>query len=289
MEKRAVKSVEEDVLKRAAGIDSPANYYLGLRMEPGFELPGNILCFYHDFPSEAPQQHYRCCLVIAFDQFEYVMDQKKVFAERGSAIFHAPFCSHSIPRQSHSCRRLQITFELNGKPGYLPENGVYPMTHKAWKLADEVLKKFKSKSPVECAVYLYKLCSELQGKMADPPPSPAGEILPSVRFFINFNYHWRENIKSIAAKLGMSESNLRLRFRNENNMSLGEYLKKQKLELAQYRLEYTSEPLKDIALLCGYDSVYSFSRFFKNAAGISPLRYRQMKKRCRSGQASGTN
>lgn len=273
MKKNNSVRLEDEVLKRASKIVSPENYYLGLRLAPEFELPANILCFFHDFPSPEVQ-HQRYCLVIAFDRFKYVINGKSVMLEPGMVMFHAPFCAHAISATASTCRRLQITFELNGKPGYVPENGISVMTGKMWRLVNSILKKFNAGDPFECAVELYRLFRELQGN-SQREILLEGDILPKVRFFIQFNRHWRENIKSIASQMNMSESNLRLRFRKENGISLGSYLKAQKLELAKYRLQYTRQPLSEIGKICGYDSVFSFSRFFKNASGIAPLKYRQ--------------
>jgi two-component system response regulator YesN len=73
----------------------------------------------------------------------------------------------------------------------------------------------------------------------------------------------------------MSESNLRLKFRKENGISLGRFLRQNKLEIAKYRLEYTHQTVGEIARICGYDSQVSFSRFFKSKTGLSPLRWRK--------------
>jgi len=73
----------------------------------------------------------------------------------------------------------------------------------------------------------------------------------------------------------MSESNLRLRFRKENGIPLGRYLQQNKLKIALYRLQYTRQSIGEIAKVCGYDSPFSLSRFFKKQMNISPLQWRQ--------------
>lgn len=84
---------------------------------------------------------------------------------------------------------------------------------------------------------------------------------------------WR--IKDLARNLGISEPHLRAKFREEAGMGLGQYLRRVRLNRAAAMLAgLASSRVGEVARLCGYDSLYSFSRAFRGHTGFSPRRYR---------------
>jgi len=63
---------------------------------------------------------------------------------------------------------------------------------------------------------------------------------------------------------------------NIDFLDLSDRAENRKLENAQYSLKYTQQSISEISTICGYDSVFSFSRFFKVKTGLSPLQWRKM-------------
>jgi AraC-like DNA-binding protein len=82
------------------------------------------------------------------------------------------------------------------------------------------------------------------------------------------------NVRQIAEKLNMSESNLRLLFHKTTGSSISDYIAEQRLETAQYHLLHSTLGIGEIAEICGYESVYAFSAFFKKKTGVSPRTFR---------------
>ena len=268
-----MKQLQESVLHQALRIQLPLdnNYHNGLRSP---ELPDNILCFWHNFPF--PEiQHNRYCIVIAFDCFEYILNGTPLNIDPGMAIIQRPYASHSMNSRQHSCRRLHISFELEHNPDYLPERNVIAfMSAEAWRKAEKILRLFRKGDASSCALEVYRLCLELKGTLPPTNAATPNRLLADVEHITEFRTTRRENIKSIAEQMQMSESNLRLRFRKENGIPLGRYLQQNKLKIALYRLQYTRQSIGEIAKVCGYDSPFSFSRFFKKQMNISPLQWR---------------
>jgi AraC-like DNA-binding protein len=81
-------------------------------------------------------------------------------------------------------------------------------------------------------------------------------------------------IKDIARALGISPSHLRARFRASCGVSIGRHLRHLRLEQACGHLRLGPQRVSEIAELCGFSSIYSFSRAFRVAYGVSPLAYR---------------
>jgi AraC-like DNA-binding protein len=82
------------------------------------------------------------------------------------------------------------------------------------------------------------------------------------------------SVKEIARSLGISASHLRARFRASCGVSLGRHLRRLRLEKACGLLRLSQRRVTEIAELCSFTSIYSFSRAFHTAYGVSPMAYR---------------
>ena len=271
-----IAQLQNSVLAQALRLELPprGNYHDGLLLPEGLELPDNILCFYHNFPSRE-LQHNRYCIVIPFDRIEYVLNGVPLDILPGTAIFQCPYAAHCIRPKRSACRRLQISFDLFQQPNYFPDcNVTAAMGADAWRKVARILRLFLKHDAPGCALEIYRFCMELKGRGRDSSFSHKRVLLAEVEHMTEFRRTRRENVKSIAQHMQMSESNLRLRFRRENGVSLGRFLQQHKLEIALYRLKYTRQSVGEIAKVCGYDSPFSFSRFFKSRTGLSPRQWR---------------
>jgi transcriptional regulator GlxA family with amidase domain len=82
-------------------------------------------------------------------------------------------------------------------------------------------------------------------------------------------------VKEVANSLGISPSHLRSRFRESCGVSLGRHLRRVRLEKARGLLRLSTRRVTEIAEMCGFSSVYTFSRAFHAAYGVAPLEYRK--------------
>lgn len=87
------------------------------------------------------------------------------------------------------------------------------------------------------------------------------------------------SLREAAMQAGLSYTRFRARFVEEHGTSPYDYLLQLRLELAMRWLHATDEPLKAIALRCGFGSVESFVRAFGHAKGITPGRWRRLGRR----------
>jgi AraC-like DNA-binding protein len=81
--------------------------------------------------------------------------------------------------------------------------------------------------------------------------------------------------KEIAGKIGISESHLRAKFRESCGVSLGRHLRRLRMEKACGLLRLTTNRISEVGELCGFSSVFSFSRTFRLTYGVSPRAYRR--------------
>jgi AraC family transcriptional regulator of arabinose operon len=78
----------------------------------------------------------------------------------------------------------------------------------------------------------------------------------------------------MAQSVNLSPSRLRHLFRNEMGVSLRQYLKAQRMLKAKHLLETTFLNVQEIMLRVGVRDKSHFTRDFKKAYGLSPLKYR---------------
>ncbi|MGL1890075.1 MAG: AraC family transcriptional regulator [Spirochaetaceae bacterium] len=83
------------------------------------------------------------------------------------------------------------------------------------------------------------------------------------------------SVSKIATFCSYSNSRIRTIFRDNMGTSIGVYVREIKMNSAAIKLRLSELSITEIADLCGFSSVYSFSRGFTNLYGVSPKKYRQ--------------
>ncbi|AHF90011.1 AraC family transcriptional regulator [Opitutaceae bacterium TAV5] len=83
------------------------------------------------------------------------------------------------------------------------------------------------------------------------------------------------SVKALATELGFSESHLRRVFREETSLSLGRYLRERRMARAMALLREPGASVSSVARECGFETIYAFSRSFRQATGLPPRGYRK--------------
>jgi transcriptional regulator GlxA family with amidase domain len=81
-------------------------------------------------------------------------------------------------------------------------------------------------------------------------------------------------IKMLADFMAMSPRHFSRRFQEQTGMSPGKYLESIRLEKARELLGTTSQPIKSVAYLCGFQQEERLRRLFIKQLGITPSQYR---------------
>lgn len=86
-------------------------------------------------------------------------------------------------------------------------------------------------------------------------------------------------LSELAQCVGMSRSNLALKFKERVGNSPMDYLTRWRMLIASDRLTSSDDSVLSIALSLGYDSESAFGKAFRRVIGSSPRKYSQMEKR----------
>lgn len=97
------------------------------------------------------------------------------------------------------------------------------------------------------------------------------QLLIKVLKFIEKNYTNECSLKTAANELSYGYSYLSRTFKRVMRINYNEYLNRYRINRAMYLLSNEKDmQIQDIALRCGYESLCSFNRNFKDFTGITP-------------------
>jgi len=271
----------KELILSAPGMPPNGNFLAGYRLPERFELPDDILVFMHDWFPPKTFQHSRYMLILPAVPIEYRIDNDVQYRiEPGQAMYSQPCQNRELQVTSsdmqHGYPRLMITFTLSHDAYYLPDSLLLDISPKAEEILSALLAAYREERSVDLTIQLFFLLRELSQHRAEVQPvrySPA--VLAALK---HINHHSGRNtsLTAMAAEAKTSVSNLRLLFKKELGRAPGQFVAMHRLKVAQYNLAMTSKRVDEVTQLCGFQSVYAFSHFFKKHTGMSPLAWRKL-------------
>jgi len=107
------------------------------------------------------------------------------------------------------------------------------------------------------------------------PSNAHGALIEQAKTFIAENTGRTVTIAEVASAVLLSPNYLTTVFKKEVGVSLGAWIKRQRIARAKDLLATTQMSVKRIAYALGFDDPYAFSHAFKRAEGVSPAHYRE--------------
>jgi AraC family transcriptional regulator len=104
-------------------------------------------------------------------------------------------------------------------------------------------------------------------------PSTKKELLERLHLakeYIDANFLQISEIKEVAGHCNMSEYHFFRRFKEVYKKTPYQYITEIKMQLAKKMLLEKSHTISDIAILCSYPDVFTFSKAFKKFYGVAP-------------------
>jgi len=88
------------------------------------------------------------------------------------------------------------------------------------------------------------------------------------------NYMDDMTLDTLAAYAGFSRYTLSRMFRQHTGLTFTQYLSQRRVEMAMELLATTRMPVTQVALQCGFNSIATFNRVFRDVKGCTPTQYR---------------
>jgi AraC family transcriptional regulator len=82
------------------------------------------------------------------------------------------------------------------------------------------------------------------------------------------------SLQTIAQSVGIHPVHLARVFRKQHHLTVGEYLRRLRVEFASQQMINSNSPLVEIALAAGFSDQSQFSNTFKRATGLTPAQFR---------------
>jgi len=99
--------------------------------------------------------------------------------------------------------------------------------------------------------------------------------LDKVFQYINENYQDRIDLNDITKTAGLSKYYFTRFFKENVGVTFIDYLNSFRVAKSEWLLLNSDEPVIEIAYKCGFNSVKTFNRVFKNLKGASPVAYKK--------------
>jgi AraC-like DNA-binding protein len=275
-----------DLKELVARLPQPIHQLVG-RAATNLLLPDNIVCFqrqaFSDLnkPRRGRALHHRYVLICALRTSATVcVDDRNIELSPGEGLLVFPFQFHHYAKpKREDLTWLFVTFELaEAEPLAGLRFRPFELTPTLRALAADLVAAYETERAADLPVLLLALflarlrrLKPLAAAGAVTPPAPG--LLVSVNQVAQRSAH-PPTISEVARALGISPSHLRARFQASCGVSIGRHLRRLRLEQACGLLRLGPQRVSEIAEQCGFSSIYSFSRAFRMAYGVSPLAYR---------------
>jgi len=272
--------------KLANLLPSPLRPLHGKRAAP-LALPDNIVCFCRrsatdlNRPQRGRALHHRFVLILSLETAVTVaVDDRAIRLNPEEGLLVLPFQFHDyIQPAKEELRWLFITFDMIDTAPLQPLRfRPFVITPVVRQTCGELVEAYLTRGEGDLTSLLLAVLLQ-RIRQAEPilrrhykPPTAPGLIMQ-----VNQLAQAKDeplSVKEIARSLGISPSHLRARFRASCGVSLGRHLRRLRLEKACGLLRLSQRRVTEIAELCSFTSIYSFSRAFHTAYGVSPMAYR---------------
>ncbi len=284
-----------DLARKVTNPTRPYNYSEGVR-SGAINLPENFLCFtrtasdlHDDQNAELHKQHHRTVLIHCLRGSGYVgIDTEVVALKPGWLALVQPFQTHFYPKVSPDAFWLYITFDFPAPfPGHLRSRSLHLSPGGHHTLCEFLGGWLSGATPRRTALLLALLLEEMsEGQASEPIPERQIALLQQLGHFFRDHLHRPFHLEEVARHVGLSPSRLHHLFSEVTGRPIGAHIRQLRLRRACGLLHATQQPVSEIAQQCGFDSLYSFSRAFKTAYGLSPTLYRKSPTQLNSGSAS---
>ena len=270
-----------------AKLPQPQHQLVG-RSVTKLALPDNVVCFQRrasddlNRPRRGRALHHRFVLICALRTAATVcVDERNIRLRAGEGLLVFPFQFHHYTEVAkEAISWLFVTFEFTEVEELEPlRYQPFELTAPLRALAAELVEAYETERTADLPVLLLALMLARLRRLKLTAAAAAGAAAPQSGLMLRVNQLAQQSvrppgIKDISRALGISPSHLRARFRASCGVSIGRHLRHLRLEQACGHLRLGPQRVSEIAELCGFSSIYSFSRAFRVAYGVSPLAYR---------------
>jgi AraC family transcriptional regulator len=129
-------------------------------------------------------------------------------------------------------------------------------------------------TPLSVEGLMLEMLAETSRKTLQVKEGARPRWLSRAREILHEQFSERVTLTRLAADVGVHPAYLAVAFRRRHQCSVGEYLRRLRIEFACRALSGTDAPLAEVALDAGFSHQSHFSRTFKRYTELTPAQYR---------------
>jgi AraC-like DNA-binding protein len=191
--------------------------------------------------------------------------------------FNLPFFNHTNDELENDLKRI-LFFNLTSVPLLSINEDELQYFESSW---DIFCLEMKSNDSLKYAMLqsvlkrLLILCTRKFKKNSLTTSPKKADILKEFRFLVENYYSKHHDLAFYASMLNRSSKTLSNVFSLLSDQSPIDIIHERIMADARKQIYHTNKSIKEIAYSLGYEDIQTFSRFFKNKEGISPIKYRE--------------
>ncbi len=146
------------------------------------------------------------------------------------------------------------------------------------KLFFDVIEMYSAgASQIELKIAMLKVLSLLLLQFDTPKDGKRDKaaLIDNIKSYIDENYRNIITLDLLADAFYINKFTLMRKFTDAYGMNVIKYYNRKRIEYAKKMIKNTNLSIKQIGEMLSFADAYSFSRFFKNAVGVSPAGYRK--------------
>ena len=210
-------------------------------------------------------------------EMEIVVDGRQYILHQEEALLIFPNQLHELKTKQHSCHFLCI-FSLGIVSAYSKMiNGKIPLDNHFCPVFSDVEKLAsltEGDSIIKIKACLYSICSQFDDNARYEQRTIADDDLISKIFrFVEENYGGDCSLDALSKYTSYHYVYLSKFFKKCTGISFTEYVNRYRVSEACTLLQNNSQTILKTAYDCGFDSLRSFNRNFKNIMGVTPSTY----------------
>lgn len=158
--------------------------------------------------------------------------------------------------------------------------GVVPEA--AYSLSDSYIQKIEKCKDIPSVFHLFhtaeyeyaQMVKELKKRREGIPVSDRNPHIDKCKNYIFSHLHGRISVRGIADAIGLNAGYLSELFHECENVTLTEYIRREKISLAKNLLTYSEYTCSEIATYLGFSSQSHLGKYFRDATGMTMRQYR---------------
>ena len=216
-------------------------------------------------------------IVVTEGEMNVTVDSRNYTLKEEDALLIFPNQVHCLETKEHSCHFLCIfspklvqayTKQISLK---LPFNNSF---HPDFSLVERLASLTENDSIMNVKGTLYSICGEFDKDREYVDRSTADDDLISKIFkFVETNYSGDCSLEALSKHTSYHYVYLSKYFKGYTGISFTDYVNRCRISEACYILQNSSQTILQTAYDCGFDSLRSFNRNFKNIMGVTPSEY----------------